>query len=257
MIELIDKTFDLLERVARNPQCSLRELSNDCGVPLSTAHRIVTTLVSRGYLVSERKGCYCLGPAWRSVDQSCILPSLLAAVSRRPLMNLARTARAHTHLGVIEEGMVTYIVKERYGRGEVHSVENTQLEAYCTAIGKCLLAQLPSEHLELYLENGPFVPLTPATITDPAEIRAQLSQVRVQGWASEVEENLPGLMCLSVPIAAPEIGAWAAISISIVHPRPARQDLLDRLPLLQAARSEIEARIVSGRKRARQIQQPL
>lgn len=246
MVELVDKTFDLLERVARDAPCSLRDLSNDCGVPLSTAHRIVTTLLSRGYLVAERKGRYHLGPAWHVVAQSDVLLSLLAAVSRGPLAELASTARAHTHLGVLQGGMVTYLVKQRYGRGEVHSAENTQLEAYCTAIGKCLLAQLEPAELEAYFESGPLIPLTPATITNPDEIRIHLSQVRAQGWAAEVEESSPGLMCLSVPILVPEIGACAAISVSIVHPRPAKEALMDRLPLLQETRRMVEGRIVAG-----------
>lgn len=246
MVELIDKTFDLLERVARNAPCSLRDLSNDCGVPPSTAHRIVTTLLSRGYLVAERKGRYHLGPAWHFVARRNVLLSLLAAISRGPLAELASGARAHTHLGVLQGAMVTYLVKQRYGRGDVHSAENTQLEAYCTAIGKCLLAQLGLAALETYFESGPLIPLTPATIINPEEIRTQLSQVRAQGWAAEIEESSPGLMCLSVPILAPEIGACAAISVSIIDPRPTRKELMERLPLLQKTRRLIEGRMFAG-----------
>lgn len=239
MVELIGKTFDLLERVARDAPCSLRDLSNDCGLPRSTAYRIAATLVARGYLLVERRGRYHPGPAWHRMGHDRLTP-LLASVSRRPLARLAAASRAHAHLGVLEGGMVTYLVKQRYGSCDVHSAENMQLEAYCSAIGKCLLAQQDPAERDAYLGSGPFVPLTPATITDPEDIRPHLSTICAQGWAIEIEESAPGLMCLSVPVLVPQIGISAAISISIVHPEPERSGLLDRLPLLQATRDEIE-----------------
>lgn len=245
MVELIDKAFDLLERVAQDAPCSLRDLSDDCRIPPSTAHRIVTTLVSRGYLVAERRGRYHLGPAWHHVVRNNSLTSLLAAVSRGPLAGLARAARVHTHLGVMEDGMVTYLVKQRYGRSHVYSAENMQLEAYCTAIGKCLLAQLEPTELDAYFESAPFIPLTPATITDPEEIRTHLVQIRAQGWAAEIEESLPGMMCLSVPIRAPIIGVYAAISVSIIDPCLMRKTLLDRLPALLDTREAIERKLLN------------
>ena len=249
MVELIDKALDLLARVAQDAPCSLSDLSSECSITLSTAHRIVATLVSRGYLVAERRGRYHLGPAWHHVTRSDAPTSLLAAVSRAPLAALARAARVHTHLGVMDDGMVTYVVKKSHGRNHVYSAENKQLEAYCTAIGKCLLAQLEPLELDAYFESAPFIPLTPATITDPEDMRTHLAHIRAQGWAAEIEESLPGMMCLSVPIRTPIIGTYAAISLSIIDTYPMKESLLVRLPALMETREAIERKLLNtGRK---------
>lgn len=248
MVALIEKALDILERVAKDAPCSLRDLSVDCSVPMATAHRVVATLIARGYIVVERRGRYHLGPAWRRAFRDGAGTSLLAAVSRAPLANLARATGAHAHLGVLEDGMVTYLVKQQHGRNRVYSAENMQLEAYCTAIGKCLLAQLGTVELDDYFGDGPFIPLTPATIVKPADFRAHLAQVRAQGWASEVGESLPGMMCLSIPLQASIIGVASAISVSFICPSSSLEALLERMPALVEARQEIESRLMIGRE---------
>lgn len=247
MVELVDKTLDILEQVARTAPCSLSELSETSGVPLSTAHRIVTALIRRGYLVAERKGRYRLGTAWRTIAENCPLSPLLAEISRRPLADLARAARAHAHLAVMEGDMVTYLVKQRYGQAQVHSAEQIQLEAYCTAIGKVLLAHLDLLEIDAYLATAPFVRLTPATVIDPDELRTQLTLARERGWATEIEETSQGLMCLSVPIVDQGGKARAAISVSIVESHPQEYALQARLPFLLEARHRIENKLFPGR----------
>lgn len=174
MVELVDKVLDILERVGRAAPCSLRDISEECRIPVSTAFRIVDTLTCRGYLVAEKKGRYCLGSRWREVGENSSWLKLLEEVGRRPLMSLARAARAHAHLAVLDGDMVTYLVKQRYGRGDIHSAENIQLEAYCTAIGKMLLAHLEPSEQNAYLTSAPFIRLTSATIIEPRDISSTL-----------------------------------------------------------------------------------
>lgn len=247
MVELVDKAFDILEQVADTAPCSLSELSEASGVPLSTAHRIVTALIRRGYLVAERKGRYRLGAVWHIIAENYPLSPLLAEISRRSLADLARVTRAHAHLAVLEGDMVTYLVKQRYGQAEVHSAEQIQLEAYCTAIGKVLLAHLGPHEIEDYLASAPFVRLTPATITDPDQIRTELTLARERGWATEIEETSQGLMCLSAPILDQRGKARAAISVSIVELNPQEDALKERLPFLLETRHRIESKLFPAR----------
>lgn len=73
---------------------------------------------------------------------------------------------------MLENDMVTYLVREGAEARTIFSEENKQLEAYCSGIGRMLLASLPEPDREAYLAEGPFVALTERTITDPAELRA-------------------------------------------------------------------------------------
>ncbi|PBN41320.1 hypothetical protein SxD43FB_22430 [Sphingobium sp. D43FB] len=82
-----------------------------------------------------------------------------------------------------------------------------------------------------------------ATIIEPRDIREQLAQARERGWAAEIEETSPHLMCLAVPIVDRIGKAHAAISVSIIDPLPTLTALLERIPFLLQARLQIEDKL--------------
>jgi len=90
MARLIERGLDAIEAVARRGTSSLAELSSDCRIPMSTAQRIVTSLIERGYLIAEQRGRYRLGTQCISIARTISFPTLLAQNSRRPLDDLAR-----------------------------------------------------------------------------------------------------------------------------------------------------------------------
>src|SRR5690606_3592173 len=105
------------------------------------------------------------------------------------------------HLAVFEADMVTYLAKEDGGRNSVLTIEGTQLEAYCSGLGKVLLAYLPEPERERYLADGPFVRLTPNTIIEPDELRRELAHIRTRGYAIDDGEVQPNLRCVAVPLS--------------------------------------------------------
>ena len=139
--------------------------------------------------------------------------------------------------------MVTYLVKQPFGRRNPPSREGTQLEAYCSAIGKVLLAQLEVEEVDLYLGESSFVPLTPATITDASVLKGLLGEVRAQGWAIELGETMPDLSCIAVPVLDSAGSGRAALSVSIQGRIGGPSLLLAMLPALQRAAIAIRARV--------------
>lgn len=110
--------------------------------------------------------------------------------------------------------MVTYRIKTGEGAGSLFTQVGLQLEAYCSGIGKVLLAHLPEAQRRAYLAEGPFVALTSRTITDPAMLAQELERVREQGYAIDDGEIIDGLVCTAVPIHAPDGQVHAAISVS-------------------------------------------
>jgi DNA-binding IclR family transcriptional regulator len=183
--------------------------AQDLGIPLSTARRMIAVLLRKGLVVST-------GPGRFEASGSPIPDqrTFLAATARRPVRRLARRLRRTVHLGILENGMVTYLLKEQGGATPIFTQPDQQLEAYCSGIGKMLLAHLPADELDQYLSDGPFVALTPNTITDPSHLRTALQSITAQGFALDDGEIDDGLRCVAVPIADCSGTVFAALSCS-------------------------------------------
>jgi IclR family acetate operon transcriptional repressor len=238
-----DKALELLEAVARAPGSSLTQLAEQCGIPFSTSHRLAQTLVARGFVVALGRGRYHLGPTALLLGARTSMNELLRELARPVLQQLARECRAHAHLAVYEGEMVTYLVKQRFGRVRMPSEEGAQLEAYCSSVGKVLLAHLDDVALQRYFANGALVALTPNTIVDEAGLRASLKTVRKQRWATDVGEIEPDVACLAVPVLGADDEVCAALSVSLRESPPDERRLLPFLAPLRAAADAIHARL--------------
>ncbi|MDE8652435.1 IclR family transcriptional regulator [Novosphingobium album (ex Liu et al. 2023)] len=205
--------------IADEGRTSMSMVAKKSGIPLPTAHRLALTLEEEGFLVRVRKGYYHPGPAL-SISREPTPEAQVAVRLRRPLARLARTYDAFTHFGILDDGMVTYLVRETGTDGELFTAERIQLEAYCSAIGKILLAGLAPGELDAYLANGPFVALTRNTLTDPAEIRRELDEVRARGLAFDRFEIRDDLFCIAVPVMDSDGFGIGAISVSVLGAAP-------------------------------------
>ncbi|MCG2663414.1 IclR family transcriptional regulator [Brevundimonas sp.] len=210
-----EKGLDLLTAlVADDGQSALVELAAGIGLPASTAHRFGAALERRGLIARERPGRYLAGPRLVTLLRVIDEGRVLARLSRRALRQLARRCRQTVHMGVLEDDMVTYIAKEAGGSAAAFTRENMQLEAYCTGIGKVLLAALPEGERDRYLSEGPFVALTPHTVIDPKALRQQLDDARHTGWAIDEAEIFDDLKCIASPVRRSDGTVVAAPSVS-------------------------------------------
>lgn len=218
---------------------NLTDLAEAAGIPLATAHRQVTTLVAEGYLRSVGRGRHVAGPRLLNLLHRLDEKQVVANVAAPVLDRLAMRVRAIAQLGTLEGDMVTYRIKTGHGAAGLFTKVGMQLEAYCSGIGKVLLASLPEAERKAYLAAGPFVPLTPRTIVDPRQLAAELDRVRVQGHAFDDGEVAEGIYCVAVPIHLPDGAVLAAISVTQAD---AASGLAPEevLPLLLNAGSEIE-----------------
>lgn len=238
-----DKLFAVLEAVAATPECSLTDVADRSALSFSTVHRIAGHLINRGYLVRLQRGRYRLGHAALTLGRNASIRGLLGDVSRPFLEKLAQSCRTHVHLGVFEDDMVTYLANASFGRNDFHIKEGMQLEAYCSGIGKILLAHLPDEARNSYLSEGDFVALTSNTIVDREALANELRAVRERGWATDLEEVTTDLRCIAVPVRDGNGIVHAAISTSIHSSHAKLADLLAFLPALHEASDGLSARL--------------
>jgi DNA-binding IclR family transcriptional regulator len=213
------------------------ELSRRAGLPEASGYRLIQTMEQIGAVVRGPRGRYRPGMLLVSLSRNVAIGELLHQASRNILVDLADRLDATVHLGVLEGGMVTYVAKVSTPRAfPANTRLGSQLEAYCSGLGKVLLAALPREQLESFALEGDLVALTPYTITDPVMLLAEIDKVRVQGFALDDREYHSDMRCISVPIRDAEGRTVAAMSASEHASRmtPERQSEV-RAVLMQAA----------------------
>jgi DNA-binding IclR family transcriptional regulator len=172
------------------------------GKPLPTVYHLLSTLVDARLLARDGNGCYHLGSAIGLLAeayqrQSVPDPDLLSC-----LTVLAAETAESAYLCAWRHGDIA-ILASRQGTLAVR-VADLRIgyydKAHARASGKVLLAFAAREDRLAYLAEHPLYPVTPQTIVDPGRFEEELETVRLQGFATEVEEFTEGVACLAVPI---------------------------------------------------------
>lgn len=215
-VQSIDRALDILEAVAvREEGRSLTDISDYVGLHKSTAYRIIMTLVNRGYLEKSREGNYRIG--YRLIETtSYYINNLELLTEARPFI-----AEINTHLGlasylgVLDGDQVVYAEKiNAPSASRLYSVRRTRVNAYCSSLGKCILANYSNSELEDIMKDCSFIKFTPNTIADMQQLHAELAKVRKQGWAMDDEEYEMGQRCIGAPIYDYKGDIVAAVSAS-------------------------------------------
>lgn len=237
----LDRALDLFCLIISDRgKSSLSELGARLGLPLSTVYRLATALQQRGLVAPAQRGHFTAG--FGLLEKVSALPAeqALDQIARPVVRRLARSLRTTVHLGVLDGDMTKYLVKEQGGGAPLFTREGGLLEAYCTAVGRVLLAHLPDRAIEQYLADAPFISLTPHTVTDPGAIGEMLRQCLADGYAEDDRQSSENLHCVAVPVYGPSGRVVAALSISTVD----RADWpLAQLDKLRAAAAEISERL--------------
>jgi IclR family acetate operon transcriptional repressor len=210
------KAFALLKSFAAADEwLTSAELSRRANLPGASGYRLVQTLEKVGAVVRGARGRYRPGMLLVSLSQAVEVGEVLREASDAVLADLALRLELTVHMGVLEDGMVTYVAKHGDPtRFSVHTEVGAQQEAYCSGLGKVLLAALTDEELESFLRQGDLVALTAHTITEPAAFRAEIARVRAQNFAVDDREIKADMRCVAVPVRNASGRTVAAISVS-------------------------------------------
>lgn len=215
-VQVLDRAFDILEELARAQEPrGLSELAQATGMSKSTVHRIVGTMLKRGYVEKTLEGRYTIGPKMFHTLSYHINSLELQTEAKPYLATLKRVLGLTAHLGILDGAYVSYIEKETTGWGEEAYTEvGYRSPAYCSSMGKCLLACLSRAELEEALYGFAFEAHTPNTFTSRTAFAKYLHQVRAQGWAMDDEEYELGHRCVAAPVFNYRGDAIAAVGVS-------------------------------------------
>lgn len=215
-IQVLERALDLLELLAQaDSGMSLSELARAAELSKATVHRILATLRQRGYVEQNHYGTYEVGPKLIETV-SCHINALDLTTESRPyLAELRKTLDLTTHLGILDGPYVVYVERISLFPGiRLYTQVGYRSPAYCSSMGKCLLACLSGERLDEILEQCAFESFTRNTCRSKREFRQLLRQVRQQGWAMDDEEYQLGHRCIGAPVFDYHGDAVAAISAS-------------------------------------------
>lgn len=215
-VQVLDRAFDITEALAqaRTPM-ALGELASNVKMSKSTVHRLLHTMVERGYATKTAEGAYTVGPKLFDVVSYRINSLELQTEAKPILANLKSALGLTSHLGILDGSYVSYIDKEATGMGgEAYTRVGFRSPAHCSSMGKCLLACLSSAQLEEALYGYDFERFTPNTIVRRGAFMECLHQARKQGWAIDDEEYELGHRCIAAPVYDYRGDGIAAVGVS-------------------------------------------
>ncbi|GAB3623768.1 IclR family transcriptional regulator [Mariniluteicoccus endophyticus] len=212
----VDKAIALLRAFGHESSTGVgvTELARRTELSKSTAFRVLGMLENNG--VVERAGnLYRLGPMLQEISQPTVsAESELVRDTLTPfLAHLYERTRQTVHLAVLDGTDVIYLNK-LHGLHHVPAPSRIggRIPAYCTAVGKVLVAHSPAVVDDVLA--GELTGWTPHTITDPARLREELDRIRAEGLAYDREEIMLGLNCVAAVVLSPTGGPIAAMSVS-------------------------------------------
>jgi len=210
-----------------HPERGISDIAQAVKLHKATTHRIVTTLMSFGYIERAEDGQrYRLGLRLADLGYKVIRRMDLRTEAQPLLADLTRRLGETSDLCVYDRGQVLYLeVVQANHALTIAAAVGRSLPVHATASGKVLLAHMPEQEREAILSRE-LDRHTPHTVTDPAELRRQLEAVRARGYAVDDEELEAGVRAVSVPVRNREGAVIAAMSIA----GPATRLTVERLP---------------------------
>ena len=204
------RTLLILEQFNSSTELGIKELSIATGLPASTVQRIVNTLELKNYLMQNPKNDkYRLGIALYNISKSYAENFDWIDSAKIHMDKMVEKHKETVNLAILQGQKVVYLTKvDSPNILRPNFNVGVQYPAFCTSLGRCLLAYQPSELIDTML-SSPIEPCTDKTITDPDKMRLELS------YAVEDEEFQKGLFCISAPIRGYKGRVMAAISTTI------------------------------------------
>jgi DNA-binding IclR family transcriptional regulator len=227
--------LDVLELFAStSPELSQKEISEALRLPMPTVHRLVAVLTERGWLDrAPNSRRLRLG-----LEMARLVPALLAGMrlpelARPHLLRLAAEVQETVNVAILEGAEVVYVLSETADRLLTSRVSvGWRLPAHCTALGKCLLAQLPEDLARVTLGDEPYERRTEHTLTTWTQLAGEIAVIRTEGAALSEEEYEIGLVSIALPLSWIDGAGPAAINVSLPAARAtaeARRHLTRRL----------------------------
>jgi IclR family transcriptional regulator, pca regulon regulatory protein len=221
---------------------TLSEVAEKTGLARAVVRRFLYTLGDLGYVITDGK-YFRLTAKILDLGFAYLSSFSLPKIAERFLEEVTLETKESSSASVLDGHDIVYVARVQTRR--IMSVSlgiGSRLPAFCTSMGRVLLAHLPPESLEQYFKTAKLSAFTEKTIDQPEALRKELSSVAKQGFALVDQELELGLRSLAVPVFAARGRAVAAINIGTQAARTTKTQLLQEyLPVLRKAAKNISS----------------
>ena len=245
-VQSVERTLDILESLVEfGSEVGLVEISQAVNLPLATVHRLLGTLIQRGYVKqNQHNRKYALGFRALQMGHDMRQRFSLRLEARPFLQRLVQSAGESANLAVLDDGDVVYIDQAQSSRIlRMFTQVGNRLPAHSTGSGKALLAYLPSDAVDGILRRSGMAGRTSRTITDIHRFHDELAKTRERGYALDDEEQEEGVRCLAVPVRDGSSQVVASLSISGPVTRLSDDHVRDVIPELIDCGAKLSTRL--------------
>jgi IclR family pca regulon transcriptional regulator len=228
---LVIEAFD-----ASGPRLTLSDVAKLTGITRAAARRYLLTLTKLNYADFDGR-YFSLSPRILRLGYAYLSSASLSARVQPFLEQISEATGESSSAAILDGDDIVYIARSATRR--IMSIGlgvGSRLPAYCTSLGRAILAYQPEDMIEAYLQRVRLEARTPKTITDKTEFRAVLEATRAQGYALVNEELEFGLRSIAVPVLQKNGQVTIALNLSAQAGRVSADEMRERfLPSLSAA----------------------
>lgn len=244
-LQSVDRALHLALLLRGGRRFSVQEAAGELGTAPSSAHRLLSALVHRGFAVQDRERRYVAGPVFVA-QSSQVGVGLLRRLAYPVLQELHERLGETVQVMVLSGNSILFVDGiEDVERGlRVGMRLGDKMPAYCSAGGKAILAELSNPEVE-QLYRGGLTPWPYARFSTLNALKRHLATVRRTGYGTSVEETERGVHGVGVSVHAPSGRVVAALTTAVPSVRFRRQDVPDFVEGLATARSSLEESIAA------------
>ncbi|WP_211367243.1 IclR family transcriptional regulator [Pseudonocardia kunmingensis] len=223
----MDNALWLLQLIGERQALRVVEVADLLGVARSTAHRLLAALRHRGFVIQDRpNGAYRPGPALYEIGLAAVSRIDIRRVARPVLEQIREETQETASLAVLEGAMIRFIDCAESPRSvRVGNRTGVVRLAHASAVGKAILAGLSdAEFVRRYGDGGLPPTTTAAAISDVAQLRLELEEIRRRGYAVNLEESVDGVHAVGVALNDTVGQPLAALGVAAPSSRFGSQD---------------------------------
>jgi len=231
------------------PALTLSDVARRTGMTRAAARRFLITLEHLGYVSTDGR-MFTLRPAVLQLGYAYLSSFSLAEIAQDHVERLAEQLHESCSASVLDGDEIVYVARAATNRiMTINLAIGTRLPAYCTSMGRVLLAALSDEALERYLDRVPLPALTRRTLTDRTALCAQVQRVREQGWCLLDQELEDGVRSVAYPLHNSAGQVIAAVNASSHVARVSLERLRSEfVPALAECARSIDADLAGRRQ---------
>lgn len=246
-IQSLERGLQVLQTFSQqNPALTVSEMAKQTGLSRPTVRRILLTLEYLGFAES-RNGLYSLTPRTLSLGYAYLSSNNVWSIAHPYMRKFVDRTGESCSISILDGMDVLYVA--RVSTKRIMSINldvGSRLPAYATSMGHVLLANLPEEELDRYLEKVNFKKFTDKTIIDKEKMKKVLDDVRQKKWGGVDQQFEEGLRSIAVPITNVNGKVIAAMNCSAHAGRISKEVLWEEfLPILQSTAEQISQAIAA------------